>query len=90
MTEGLATARGVPTAELERLYSLWSAGGAGALITGNIQIDYDHLERPGNVIIDGEPGPELMEALKKWGRAATRNGKRGFRGCPGGKRRKGP
>jgi len=74
MTEGLATARGGPTAELERLYGLWSAGGAGALITGNIQIDCDHLERPGNVIIDGKPGPELMEALTKWGRAATRNG----------------
>ena len=74
MTEGLATARGVPTTELERLYGLWSDGGAGALITGNIQIDRDHLERPGNVIIDGEPGTGLTEALGKWGRAATRNG----------------
>lgn len=74
MTEGLATADGVPTAELERLYGLWSDGGAGALITGNIQIDRDHLERPGNVIIDGEPGAALMEALGAWGRAATRNG----------------
>lgn len=74
MTEGLATADGVPTAELERLYGLWSDGGAGALITGNIQIDPDHLERPGNVIIDGEPGARLMEALGAWGRAATRNG----------------
>jgi 2,4-dienoyl-CoA reductase-like NADH-dependent reductase (Old Yellow Enzyme family) len=27
MTVGLATARGVPTAELERLYGLWSDGG---------------------------------------------------------------
>ncbi len=29
MTEGLATVHGVPTAELERLYGLWSDGGAG-------------------------------------------------------------
>jgi 2,4-dienoyl-CoA reductase-like NADH-dependent reductase (Old Yellow Enzyme family) len=74
MTEGLATASGVPTAALERLYGLWSDGGAGALITGNIQIDRDHLERPGNVIIDGEPDAGLAEALGQWGRAATRNG----------------
>ena len=43
MTEGLATAAGVPTPELERLYGVWSDGGAGLLLTGNIQIDADHL-----------------------------------------------
>jgi 2,4-dienoyl-CoA reductase-like NADH-dependent reductase (Old Yellow Enzyme family) len=74
MTEGLATARGVPTPELERLYGLWSDGGAGALLTGNIQIDHNHLERPGNVIIHGEPDGELRSALAGWARAATRKG----------------
>jgi 2,4-dienoyl-CoA reductase-like NADH-dependent reductase (Old Yellow Enzyme family) len=74
MTEGLATARGVATAELERLYGLWSDGGAGLLLTGNIQIDRDHLERPGNVIIDGEPEEAQRAALATWARAATRNG----------------
>jgi 2,4-dienoyl-CoA reductase-like NADH-dependent reductase (Old Yellow Enzyme family) len=74
MTEGLATANGVPTPELERLYALWSAGGAGALLTGNIQVDRHHLERPGNVIIDGEPDGDLRRALTSWARAATRSG----------------
>jgi 2,4-dienoyl-CoA reductase-like NADH-dependent reductase (Old Yellow Enzyme family) len=74
MTEGLATMRGVPTAELERLYGIWSDGGAGTLLSGNIQIDRDHLERPGNVIIQGEPDEELRAALAVWARAATRNG----------------
>lgn len=74
MTEGLATSRGVPTAALERLYGLWSDGGAGLLLTGNIQIDRDHLERPGNVIIDGAPDEELRAALGRWAKAATRNG----------------
>jgi 2,4-dienoyl-CoA reductase-like NADH-dependent reductase (Old Yellow Enzyme family) len=74
MTEGLATMRGVPTAELERLYGMWSDGGAGTLLSGNIQIDRDHLERPGNVIIQGEPDAELRTALAAWARAATRNG----------------
>ena len=74
MTEGMATSHGVPTPELDRLYGLWSDGGAGALLTGNIQIDRNHLERPGNVIIHGEPDDELKEALARWARTATRNG----------------
>jgi len=74
MTEGLATATGVPTAELERLYGLWSDGGAGMLLSGNIQVDADHLERPGNVVIDREPDAEMRAALASWAKAATRNG----------------
>jgi 2,4-dienoyl-CoA reductase-like NADH-dependent reductase (Old Yellow Enzyme family) len=74
MTEGLATPDGVPTAELERLYGLWSDGGAGMLLSGNIQIDRDHLERPGNVFIDREPDAAMQAALSRWAHAATRNG----------------
>ena len=74
MTEGLATPLGVPTQELNRLYGLWSDGGAGMLLTGNIQVDADHLERPGNVIIDREPNAEMRGALASWAKAATRNG----------------
>jgi 2,4-dienoyl-CoA reductase-like NADH-dependent reductase (Old Yellow Enzyme family) len=74
MTEGLATADGVPTAELERLYGIWSDGGAGMLLSGNIQVDRDHLERPGNVIIDSQPSEEMQSALASWAKAATRNG----------------
>lgn len=74
MTEGLATARGVPTPELERLYGLWSDGGAGMLLSGNIQVDAEHLERPGNVVVDREPDSEMAAALASWAKAATRNG----------------
>jgi 2,4-dienoyl-CoA reductase-like NADH-dependent reductase (Old Yellow Enzyme family) len=74
MTEGLADPRGVPTTELERLYGLWSDGGAGLLLSGNIIVDADHLERPGNVVIDREPDSEMHNALQSWARAATRNG----------------
>ena len=63
MTEGLATAEGIPTAELTRLYGLWSDGGAGMLLSGNIMIDKHHLERPGNVIIDRSPSPKMHDAL---------------------------
>jgi 2,4-dienoyl-CoA reductase-like NADH-dependent reductase (Old Yellow Enzyme family) len=74
MTEGLADIHMRPTAELERLYQVWSDGGAGMLLSGNIQIDADHLERPGNVVIDRQPDGKMMEALSKWAAAATRNG----------------
>ncbi|UTW54699.1 NADH:flavin oxidoreductase/NADH oxidase family protein [Kordiimonas sp. SCSIO 12610] len=74
MTEGLATPDGRPTEALERLYGIWSDGGAGVLISGNIIIDKDHLERPGNVVIDRVPDEDMAERLKKWATAATRNG----------------
>ncbi|MEE4175829.1 MAG: NADH:flavin oxidoreductase/NADH oxidase family protein [Xanthomonadales bacterium] len=74
MTEGLATGQGVPTSALERLYGLWSDGGAGLLISGNIQVDRDHLERPGNVVLDQVPAAEMREALVRWAQAATRSG----------------
>lgn len=74
MTEGLASPAGRPTAALETLYGLWSDGGAGMLLSGNIQVDADHLERPGNVIVDRKPDDEMRAALASWAAAATRNG----------------
>ena len=74
MTEGLATKEGLPTPELELLYGKWSDGGAGMLLSGNIQVDKDHLERPGNVVIDRKPNKAMRSALASWAQAATRNG----------------
>lgn len=74
MTEGLADIDGRPTPELEKLYGIWSDGGAGLHLSGNIQVDADHLERPGNVIIDAMPDDEMAAALRRWTAAATRNG----------------
>jgi len=74
MTEGLATPDGAPTPELERLYGLWSDGGAGLLLTGNVIVDRDHLERPGNVVIERAPDAALAAALARWAKAGTRGG----------------
>ena len=74
MTEGLATADGVPTEELRRLYEIWGKGGAGMLLSGNIQIDRDHLERPGNAVIDRPPNADLQRALAAIAAAATAHG----------------
>jgi 2,4-dienoyl-CoA reductase-like NADH-dependent reductase (Old Yellow Enzyme family) len=74
MTEGLADHRGRPGERLGRLYRAWSEGGAGLLITGNVQIDWQHLERPGNVVIDRPADDELRKSLQDWAEAARSTG----------------
>ena len=74
MTEGLATPDGRPTPELERLYGIWADGGSGMLLSGNIIVDADHLERPGNVVIECEPDADMQARLARWAQAATRQG----------------
>lgn len=74
MTEGLADPQGRPTAELERLYRIWGQGGAGVLLSGNVHIDADHLERPGNVILDRAPDAAMIDALRSWTGAAKAGG----------------
>jgi 2,4-dienoyl-CoA reductase-like NADH-dependent reductase (Old Yellow Enzyme family) len=74
MTEGLADPQGLPTKELEALYRRWSEGGVGLLITGNVQIDRQHLERPGNVIIDHDLTDSERERFTAWSEAAKSSG----------------
>jgi 2,4-dienoyl-CoA reductase-like NADH-dependent reductase (Old Yellow Enzyme family) len=74
MTEGLAHSDGTASEELERLYGIWSDGGAGILLSGNIQVDGDHLERPGNVIVDSALSDDAFAALQSMAAAGTRNG----------------
>lgn len=74
MTEGLAHPDGTASEELERLYGIWSDGGSGILLSGNIQVDGNHLERPGNVIVDGKLSDDAFAALQRMAAAGTRNG----------------
>jgi 2,4-dienoyl-CoA reductase-like NADH-dependent reductase (Old Yellow Enzyme family) len=74
MTEGLADTSNNATDRHLTLYRRWSEGGAGLLLTGNVQIDRRHIERPGNVVIEGPPNKEAMDQLKRWAQAATSAG----------------
>ena len=78
MTEGLADPWLRATAAHERLYRTWSEGGAGLLITGNVQVDRGDLERPGNVAIDRSApathDPEARARLRGWTLAGTASG----------------
>lgn len=71
MSEGLADTNNHSTKRLETLYRRWSSSGAGLLLSGNVQVDRWHLERPGNVVIDDESG---INALKSLANAGTAGG----------------
>ncbi|OFX06178.1 MAG: NADH:flavin oxidoreductase [Alphaproteobacteria bacterium RIFCSPHIGHO2_12_FULL_63_12] len=74
MTEGLGDETNRATRRLETLYRRWAAGGAGLLLTGNVQIDRRYLERPGNVAIDGPQDADAMRALEGFAGAARGTG----------------
>lgn len=74
MTEGLGDPLNRATERHVRLYKRWADAGMGLLISGNIQIDRKHLERAGNVVIDGPQSPEQLAALKAWTTAAKSGG----------------
>lgn len=50
------TARGIPSKELINVYKRWGEGVYGQILTGNVMVDYHHLEAPGNPIIPLEAG----------------------------------
>jgi 2,4-dienoyl-CoA reductase-like NADH-dependent reductase (Old Yellow Enzyme family) len=71
MSEGLADAANHATPRLVELYRRWAGSGAGLLFSGNIQVDPDHLERPGNVVLADDEG---LAALSEVVKAATSQG----------------
>lgn len=76
MTEQLADADHLPNDKHITLYERWSRGGAGLLITGNVQVDAKHLEHPGNIVIDKKPGGPTLDALRAFAKAAQHDGTR--------------
>ncbi|THV49449.1 hypothetical protein BGAL_0194g00080 [Botrytis galanthina] len=43
--------RGIPSTNLVNVYKRWGEGEYGQILTGNVMIEYDHLESMGNPII---------------------------------------
>ena len=69
LTEGLSDGCNRATPGHETLYRRWAEGGAGLLISGNIQVDRRYLERPGNIAIDQNGGEKALAAMAKAGTA---------------------
>jgi 2,4-dienoyl-CoA reductase-like NADH-dependent reductase (Old Yellow Enzyme family) len=74
MTEGVADGHNRATARHVTLYRRWANGGAGALITGNVQVDRRYLERAGNIVIDGPQDVTQLAALEAMAAAGTAGG----------------
>ena len=71
MTEGVADGHNRATARHVALYRRWAEGGAGTLITGNVQVDRRYLERAGNIVIDGPQDATQLAALEAMAAAGT-------------------
>lgn len=69
--EGLADAQFAVSDGLCRLYRRWSLGGAGLLITGDVMIDRAHMERFGNIVVEGR---DNLPELKRWALAGQTAG----------------
>jgi 2,4-dienoyl-CoA reductase-like NADH-dependent reductase (Old Yellow Enzyme family) len=63
MSEGLGNKQNSPDGRIERLYTSWSRGGYGLIITGNVMVDRAQLGEPGNVVIEDERN---LDALSRW------------------------
>lgn len=70
------SARGIPTDYYINAYRRWGEGQSGIIITGNIMIDLEHINGPGDVIIprDSKFEGERFEAFKSLAEAAKRHG----------------
>ena len=60
-------ARGIPSKNLINVYKRWGEGELGAILTGNIMLEYDQLEAAGNPIVPrgAEFKGERFEAFKQ-------------------------
>lgn len=74
MTEGLADGTNQANERFTTLYKRWSAGGAGLLITGNVLVDRLHLERGGNLAIEGSQSNSALAGLADIAKAAKSAG----------------
>ena len=83
MTERLASwhpseiaRRGVPSRELINVYRRWGEGAYGLILTGNVMIEYDHLEAAGNTVVprDAEFSGERFERFRELASAAKAHG----------------
>ena len=63
LSEALADKQNAPDGRLEQLYTSWSQGGYGLIVTGNVMVDRRQLGEPGNVVIEDE---RKLDALSRW------------------------
>lgn len=78
ITESLAGADFLPNQDHKQLYGEWGQSGAGLLITGNVMIDNNHLERPGNIVFCDSLKDQFVDSWRKIVDEGSKNGARMF------------
>ena len=73
MTERIAFADNYTNQRHLNLYKKWAEGDIGILLTGNVQVDKNHLEGPANVCIEEDTYAEQLPLLKKWAEEGTKD-----------------
>ncbi|KAI5806284.1 NADH oxidase [Geopyxis carbonaria] len=53
--------RGVPSPELIKLYEHWGKGQPGIILSGNVMVHPEHIEAPGNLIIEDNHDGRVKE-----------------------------
>jgi 2,4-dienoyl-CoA reductase-like NADH-dependent reductase (Old Yellow Enzyme family) len=71
MEENMATTGHLPGNSIIELYKVWSSGGSGLLITGNVMVDHRAMTGPGGIALEAE---SPLEPFKKWATAGSQNG----------------
>lgn len=74
MTEGLSMGDSQANDRFVNLYRRWGQGGAALLITGNALVCRWHLERGGNLAIEGPQPDHALAKLAEKAKAAKENG----------------
>lgn len=69
MAEKMADARGLPTSKLDAVYKEWADGGWGMLLTGNVQVDADHLGSAGDNFVDASIEADLVASWTRFANA---------------------
>lgn len=71
LSEALGDRRHAPTEKLNRLFSTWSGGGYGLIVTGNVMVDRRHLGEAGNVAIEDD---RHLDELSRWAKSTQDGG----------------
>lgn len=70
-SEHLAEISGDPGRSLEALYRIWSEGGCGLIITGNVMVERRRFEAPRNPVFDSKT---KIDAVRRYSAAAKSAG----------------
>ncbi|PLN76046.1 FMN-linked oxidoreductase [Aspergillus taichungensis] len=79
MAELMAGSDHVPTPNMLEVYNQWGQGGWGGVLTGNVQVDVNHLGTPfdpalTNEYTGKENNPDLVAAWSKYAEACQQHG----------------